>query len=217
MNLNWVQGSEALRIGKPNDMLLRADISAAQARREIYGQFIADEVGLRIVERVLANPVFRPLLELELNGCTGFQAARLLLSEALVRPVSFKARAQLFRSRPCEALELTPLGNATLWDEQEGLEDNRWFALLRGSIVGYSCIDDGSGICPTRDFLETALELPDLEILKRCVVSSTGERQFVDVGDTSKPVGEEQRAQASHWWSIVEGVDRSGRIVDLST
>lgn len=216
MNLNWVHGSEAVRIGKPNDMLLRANISAAQARKEIYGEFIADEVGLRIIERALANPVFRPLLELELNGCTGFQAARLLLSEALVRPVTFKARTQRFRSRPCEALELTPLGNAMLWDEQEGLEDNRWLTLLRGSIVGYSCIDDGSGICPTRDFLETALEFPDPHVLKRCVVSSTGERQFTDVGDTLKPVDEERRVRASHWWSIVEGVDRSGRIVDLS-
>jgi hypothetical protein len=81
--------------------------------------------------------------------------------------------------------------------------------------VGYCCIDDGQGICATRRFLQTALELPDPDILERVVRAESGEKQFPEAAALRKRVDDEQRAQSSHWWSTVEGSARSGLIVDL--
>jgi hypothetical protein len=75
------------------------------------------------------------------------------LSEELAIKTTFKARAQGFRGRECEFVEPSPLGMRILYEEHEGAEDNRWLGLLRGSLVGYCCIDDGQGICATRRFL----------------------------------------------------------------
>lgn len=202
-------------VDRPNDMLVKADRLAHQARQAVLQEYVTDAVGRRILARAMNSPTMRPLLELELNGCTSYRSARLLLSEELVARRTFKARAQGFRGRECEYIELTTLGMAALFEEQEGLEDNRWLALLRGSIVGYCCVDDGQGICPTRSFLETALELPDPDILERVVHPISGERQFPEAAALRKRIDPNQRAKMSHWWSAAEGGARSGLIVDL--
>jgi len=200
-----------------NDMLLKIDREAHEVQKRVIKTFVNDSVGQRIIERMLRNPTTRPLMELELNGCTSFQSARVLVAESFVQPKTFRARAQGFRGKVCEYLEPTSLGMAALFDEHEGLEDNQWVALLRGAIIGYSCVDYGSGICATRDRLETALELPDPELLHRCVHFASGEKQFPEAQSLGTLINDNQRAEASYWWSSVEAEKRSGQVLDFSS
>lgn len=205
-----------MNVVSANDMLLRFDREAHEAQTKVINAFVKDSVGRRIIERMLQDPTTRPLMELELNGCTTFQSARVLVAESLAQPKTFRARAQGFRGKVCEYLELTPLGMASLFDEHEGLEENRWIALLRGAIIGYSCVDYGSGICATRERLEAALEIPDPELLRRCVHFTSGDRQFPETSSLGTPINDTERTRASHWWSSAEVKNRSGKIHDLS-
>lgn len=216
MNLNWVQlGGGNMRTGEINEMLLRADRSAHEAKQAVLREFITDDVGRRLIQRLLDNPLIRPLLELKLNGCTTYRAARLLAAEELVKTEEFKVRPAPFRGRKCEAIEISQLGEIMLLEEREGLEENRWMLILQRSILGYSCIDDGNGISGTRAFIETSLELPDPDILKRLVRIWGGDRQFSEAGSISHQLKDEQRASAAHWWSEAPSLKRSGRIVEL--
>lgn len=202
-------------VEKPNEMLIKLERSCHQARQAIIQEFVTDAVGKNLINRTLGHPTLRALLELELNGCTSYQSARMLVAEGLARAETFKARAQLLRGKQCEYLEISQLGHLTLFDEQEGLEDNKFLSLLRGAILGYACVDYGQGICLTRELFETSLELPDIEILKRAVLTGSGEVQFPELRSLKSLVDEKGRAQASHWWSSIDDVQRSGRIVDF--
>ena len=206
-----------MRTGKTNEMLLRADILAHQAKQSVIEEFVTDMVGRRLINRLLDNPPLRPLLEIKLNGCTTYRATKLLVAEEFVKIEKFKARMSPFRGRECEAIEITTLGEMTIFEEQEGVENNKYISILHQAILAYSCIDDGNGICGTRAFLETALELPDQEILKRLVGVWTGARQFPDAISFDQNLKDEQRAQAAHWWSEAGNLSRSGKIVELST
>ncbi|WP_370311717.1 hypothetical protein [Sagittula sp.] len=197
------------------EMLLRADQSAYEAKQAVLREFITDNVGRRLIQRLLDNPSIRPLLELKLNGCTSYRSARLLAAEELVKIEEFKARPAPFRGRKCEAVEISQLGEILLAEEQEGLEENTWMSILQRSIVAYSCIDDGNGISGTRAFIETSLELSDSDILKRLVRIWGGARQFPDAGVASHQIEDAQRAGAAHWWSSEPNLKRSGRIVEL--
>ena len=204
-----------MRKGDTIEMLLRADLSAHEAKQKVLREYITDNVGRRLIQRLLDNPSVRPLLEVKLNGCTSYRAARLLAAEELVKTVEFKARPAPFRGRRCEAIEISHLGEIFLSEEQEGLEENTWMSILPYSIVAYSCIDDGSGISGTRAFIETSLELSDSDILKRLVRIWGGDRQFPDASAVSHQIEDEQRAGAAHWWSSEPSLKRSGRIVEL--
>lgn len=204
-----------MRIDAPNKMLVEIEEAANRSMMEILRRHIQDPVARKIVARAIDDKVFRGLLELELNGCTSLLSAKLLNVEGVIRHTTFKGRAAGFRGTDCSAIEITEMGEARLWSEQEGLEDNRWLGFFRGSILGYACIDFGEGICATRSYIETALELYDFAIMKRLVQLNTGVRQFPDIQAAVEKVSDAERAAAAHWWSAVEGIERSATIVDL--
>jgi hypothetical protein len=165
---------------------------------------------------MLGSPIIRPLLELELNGCTNFEAARVLMADELVLPVKFKSRAQGSHGMTCEGIELTNFGLSTLFQNQEGLDGNPWWELFRNAILGYACIDRGSGICGTRSRIESALELPDADILRRLVFIGNGERQLHLAVCGSKMIDSTLRASTASWWSHEADARRSGQIIDFS-
>lgn len=201
----------------PNDLLVRLEQSCRMARHTVLLDYVGDDVvGRKLIERILALPNMRALLELELNGCTSYQSARSLVAEGFARVATFKARAQLLRGRRCEYLELTDLGRMALFDEQEGLDGNKYLGLLKGAILGYACIDYGQGICVTRELLETSLELPDSELLKRVVLVGSGEEQFPELKSVKSLIDAQARAKASHWWSTLDVAERNSQIVDLA-
>lgn len=204
-----------MQTGETNEMLMRADLLAHEARQAVLREFITESVGRRLIQRLLDDPTFRPLLELKLNGCTTYRGARLLAPENLVKVENFKARPAQFRGKECEAIDITQVGEILIAEELDGLEENRWLSILQRSILAYSCIDDGNGICGTRAFVETALELPDPDILKRLVSVWNGSRQFPEATAINQKLNDEQRASASHWWSGSSSTARSGRIVEL--
>ena len=203
-------------VDRGNGRLVEIELASRHSTREIVERYVRDPVARRIVTRALNDQVFRGLLELQLNGCTSFRLAKVLISEEMIRATPFKARTSEFRDEECDGIEISALGEARLWSEQEGLEENQWLGMLRGAVIGYVCIDNGQGICATRSFIETALELQDYSILKRLVEQHAGRRQFPALTTVDEAVDDEQRAAAAHWWSALEGVGRSGRILDLS-
>ena len=164
----------------------------------------------------MGSPTVRPLLELELNGCTNFEAARVLLADSLIMPVKFKTRAQGFHGMVCEGIELTSFGFATLFENQEGLEGNSWWEFLTDAILGYACIDRGRGICGTRSRVETALELPDADIVKRLVFTGNGEPQLQREVRGSREINPALRASTASWWSDIGSAKRSGDVIDLN-
>ncbi|MDV7142963.1 hypothetical protein R3X27_09720 [Tropicimonas sp. TH_r6] len=200
---------------KPNDMLIEAERRAHKARLDVFAEHIDDPVGLRLLARLGGDLVFRSLLELELNGCTSFRGTQILMAGELVSLQAFKIRTGPFRGRECSSLQITGIGMAMMFEEQDGLEDNRWLEYLRGSVLGYACIDDGRGICATREFLETSIEIDDLEILKRCVHPYSGTFAFPEAWGMTGKVDAKTRASASKWWSSNISPKRSSVIISL--
>ncbi len=200
---------------QPNDMLIEADRRAHEVRLAVYAEHVDDPVGRQMLSRLGNDLVFRSLLELELNGCTSYRGTQVLLAGELVSATTFKLRAGRFRGRECRSLQITSIGMAMMFSEQEGLEGNRWFEYLRGSVLGYACIDDGKGICTTREFLETSLEINDIEILKRCVHPFGGSFLFPETWGIAGKITEKTRASASKWWSPDVYPKRSGAIISL--
>lgn len=88
--------------------------------------------------------------------------------------------------------------------------------LLKGAILGYACIDYGQGICVARELLETSIELPDSELLKRVVLVGSGEEQFPELKSVKSLIDAQARAKASHWWSTLDVAERNSQIVDLA-
>lgn len=204
-----------MRVDGPNDMLVKADRLAHQARRAVLDEYVTDAVARRIIARAMSHPTWRPMFELGLNGCTSHRSTCFLVSDGLAETGTFETDAQGFRGRQCECLELTSSGTEAFQAEQARLERIPSLGPLRGALVGYCCIDDGQGICATRRFLQTALELPDPDILERVVRAESGEKQFPEAAASRKRIDDEERTKSSHWWSAIEGSARSGLIVDL--
>ncbi|MDV7143520.1 hypothetical protein R3X27_12600 [Tropicimonas sp. TH_r6] len=200
---------------RPNDMLIEADRRAHRARLDVFEEYIDDPVGRRVLSRLGNDIVFRSLLELELNGCTSFRGTQVLNAGGLVTLSAFKVRAGRFRGRECLGQQVSEVGRDFLFYEQEGLEDSHWLGYLRGSVLAYACIDDGHGVCATREFLETSVEIDDLEILKRCVHPYGGAYLFPEAWGLSGKVSDKSRASASKWWSATTGPERSSAIVAL--
>lgn len=201
--------------GRPNDMLVQAETQAHRARLKVFEEHVDDPVGRRLLCRLANDVQFRSLLELELNGCTSFQGGQQLLGKELAFRTSFKARTTRFRGHQCHGLEISSFGTALLFEEQYGLEENRWLEYLRRAVLGYACMDEGKGICSTREFIETSLEIEDIEILKRCVDPASGAYQFPETGALSGRIDPKARASASVWWSSVPVTERSCEIIVL--
>lgn len=68
----------------------------------------------------------------------------------------------------------------------------------------------------TRELLETSLELPDSELLKRVVLVGSGEEQFPELKSVKSLIDAQARAKASHWWSTLDVAERNCQIVDLA-
>ncbi|WP_170516993.1 hypothetical protein [Ruegeria atlantica] len=185
-----------------------ADLAARKARDEVIVKSISQPLARRFVTSLLDRPFLRPLLELEINGCTSFEGALLLVGQELAHATKFRCRSQQFRGEECEALEISPLGWTTLAAEQVGLEDNRWMHLFREAIQGYVCVDQGAGICMSRPLYETALEIPDPALLERVVFINNGAKQFPHFRSGANQTDIGIRQEQSPWWST-DGQKRS--------
>lgn len=195
--------------------LLNADIAARNARDRAIIEAVSDPGAFHFMRRLLSNPTLRPLMELELNGCTNLEGALLLSSQEYVRTICFRGRSARFRAREFEALEMTPLGAAALMAECEGLEENHWLSEFQTAVEGYVCVDQGAGICLSRSHFETALEIPDPEVLVRVVFLNNGMRQIAEMYRKEEFIDAECRRDHSIWWSGT-GKGRKGvEVVDL--
>lgn len=206
MNANMKSGLSFLR---------NADIAARSARDKVIIEAVSDAGAFHFMRRLLSNPTLRPLMELELNGCTNLEGALMLSSQEYVRTTRFRGRSARFRAREFEALEMTSLGASALMSEVEGLEENRWLNEFQTAVEGYVCVDQGAGICLSRSHFETALEIPDPELLERVVFLNNGMRQIAELHRREDFIDAECRRDHSIWWSAT-GKGRNGvEVVDL--
>lgn len=121
----------------PHNIIPLYDLAARRARDNALLERVTEPLARRFVTNLLNRPVLRPLLELEINGCTNYEGALVLLGQELIQVTTFRCRSTGLRGTECEALEFTNLRWATLNAEQEGLEGNRWMALFRGAVGSY--------------------------------------------------------------------------------
>lgn len=200
----------------PRNIILLSELAARRARDEALKKELKPPLARRFLSKYLDHPVLRPLLELEINGSTSYEGALVLFGQELVKTTKFRCRSAALRGVNCEALEISSLGWAMLAAEQEGLEDNRWMQGLRAAIAHYACLDRGAGICMARAALETALEIPDPDILQRVVFLHSGMRQFANHPSQAQPIDDNLRSEHSFWWSI-DGEKRKGvAVIDLA-
>ncbi|MEY8832103.1 hypothetical protein AB9K29_03020 [Phaeobacter italicus] len=205
-----------MQMNGSNDMLVEMEKRLRATQAEIFERYVPDRIARRIVERLLSSATIRPMMELELNGCTSSESARILMAEELISISTFRSRAKGFFGQECEGIELSSLGISTLFEVQEGLEGNPWMSFIQGAIIAYACIDYGSGICGTRSRIESSLDHPDPDVFERFVFLRTGQYQFQCNRFSKTRVDSEERASTAGWWSVVDDVKRGGDILDFS-
>ena len=200
----------------PRSFLLLADIAARKARDEAIRTAVTDPSAVKFITALLSRPLLRPLLELEYNGCTTYESALLLSSHELVRTTRFRCRSASFRGQEFEALELSHLGVEALFLEQEGFDGSRWMKMFQTGVEGYACIDHGAGVCISREHFETALDIPDPEMLERVVYLSNGARQISKGFRAEEFVDEACRREHSTWWTLDGKPRTSVEVADLT-
>lgn len=203
-------------VDRPNDMLVEIEVAEKLSREKIVSTYEEDMVGQKVLSRFVGDQMLRGMMELQLNGCTSFQFARSLLLDGMAELAQFKARSGRFRGTSYAVVEPTDLGLEWLSAQKEDLEEDPSFSTFRGAVLGYSCMDFGDGICSTRSFLETAMELPDPEILERVVHPQFRTHLFPQAHTIKGGVTENQRAKNAQWWSTDHLAPRLGRIIDLT-
>uniref|UniRef100_A4WQQ1 Uncharacterized protein n=1 Tax=Cereibacter sphaeroides (strain ATCC 17025 / ATH 2.4.3) TaxID=349102 RepID=A4WQQ1_CERS5 len=167
----------------------------------------------------LTDPLWRPLVELEINGATSYEGALMLAGAGLVTSVSFVARSGRERGRSVPFVDFTDLGRECLNEYLcfSGKEDPCREALFQ-AIGSYLVVDRGSGIVATRSLLEVALEIDDWDILKRIRHLGTGcpFGMSYEVQPQDQAVTEEERMEMSQFFSDWDEERLGAKLIDLS-
>lgn len=202
-------------VARPNDMLLEIEAAERKGREKVIQSYAKNFLDQRYISKAVDDKRLRASTEILLNGCTDFRSARFLQLEGLAKSVDLRSRSDHFREKIFSAIELTDLGQTWVLAQHEGREDERYYSIFEGAILGYVCMDAGEGICATREFMETAADLPDPEILERIVHPVSGEHMFPNAHSMKNRITDDQRAKTARWWSIDPRAPRKARVIDL--
>lgn len=200
--------------------LYEADVAAKSAFLEAIRQKGGSK-GLNLKRSIqyLTDPLWRPLVELEINGATSYEGALMLAGAGLIISSSFVVRNG--RAGGCSApfVDLTSAGRESL-DEYlrfSGKGDSCREALFQ-AIGSYLVVDRGNGIVATRSLLELALEIDDWDILKRVRHLGTGGPFGMshEVRPQDQAITEEDRMEMSQFFSDWDEERLGAKLIDLS-
>ena len=129
--------------------------------------------------RVILDPFWRPLCELEVNGSTSFEGALILLGAKLVEEDRFMVRTGLAGGQSVEVIDLTEAGMQLFSDYARIVKNSDWAEPnLIDSLRSYAAIDTGAGIVSSRSLAEAAIENDDWVMLNRMRSITTGQFMF---------------------------------------
>ncbi|MAM00286.1 MAG: hypothetical protein CL583_17745 [Alteromonadaceae bacterium] len=132
--------------------------------------------------RVILDPFWRPLCELEVNGSTSFEGALILLGAKLVKEDAFMVRTGPAVGHSVEVIDLTEAGVQLFSDYARIVKNSDWQPDLIDSLRSYSAIDTGAGIVSSRSLTEAAIENDDWVMLNRMRSISNGQFMLQSFG-----------------------------------
>lgn len=168
---------------------------------------------------IVANPFWRPICELEVNGATDYIGGLALLALGYASPRTFTVRSGPYIGTVVEALEFTPDGEHYFDDISKihRQRDTDWEMRcnLIDRVANYAAVDFGVGIVARRSALEIALETDDFDYLNR-VRRITNETYQFNHRETFKAVDAGDRARLLHTVSEWETSRPRAEIIDAS-
>ena len=123
-----------------------------------------------LTRKLLADPLWRPLCELEVNGATSVEGGLMLMASGLIENRPFIIRGGPAKGSTVAAVDLTERGMAQFshYCGENGTDDKQDFmSSLIDSLQAYAAIDFGSGLIATRSMIEGAIDFDDWDLLKR--------------------------------------------------
>lgn len=173
------------------------------------------------IRAMLADPVLRPMLELNENGATNYENALMLASLGFLASKTERITTGQFTGARVQCVSLTDNGRQYISNWQVEMQSihtdatpNPFDVLLR-FIRSYLVIDRGSGIVATTRVAKVALELNDKRILSRMVSMEYALFQF-DLDAVIHDATETAWMKLASTWSNTFDSSRTGAsVVDL--
>lgn len=183
------------------NLFLRSALTASERRRAL---------------KIILDPFWRPLCELEVNGTTTYEGALLLLSSRFIHSKTFQVRHGHAVGSFIEYVDFTDAG-LQLFSEYAGQEyDDGLRERLINSLMCYAAIDNGNGIVARRSAIEAAIDIDDEEFLIRLRSVSVGTYSFsgFEAGMTATLA---ERTEALAFVSGWDGERTGAEIVQLGS
>jgi len=161
-----------------DDVLVRASLAAKRAWNNQLEIGLIDNEVINQFSTLLSHSFYRPLLELELNGCTNLRGARVLVESWLAKPVDYSMVCDWTAQSRFEGLEISKIGRNELRATIEDMGGCKYLPDFKRAIRIYLCIDEGHGICASSGLIRRALADSSQPLLGRLVFVNCGGRQF---------------------------------------
>ncbi len=174
-------------------------VAAAHAAffKTVFSESSLTDAEQHLARKLLADPMWRPLCELVVNGVTSYEGGLVLKACDLVQNMPFVVRGGPATGTTVTAVELNNNGVAqfSAYCDGPGTNEKQDFHYsLIDALRAYAAIDSGSGLIAKRSAIEGALEFDDWDLLKRLKHLPYGSPMFRDYsllpGDARVPRGE---------------------------
>lgn len=181
------------------NFLVGAELSAqAVSARE----FISELTSLEDAAKLCAAmnwPYVRPLLELQINDAVDASGGLILQALGFARMEKIFRDYRSEKGREFSVISLTEQGHSRLDWLYHCYSKDRWFAALEECIEGYDCRDLGAGIAIGADFLTSAIQYDEADVLGRVITPDALRFQFSKL----KPVPRTSRSQVPRVGNVI--------------
>ncbi len=191
-------------------VLISAAIAGRRARDRELENDLQDPSMVELFKSILDHAFLLPLMELKLNRCTSFQGGQILAEQNLAQYFCFSSVTPMLFGDTFISLEVTKIGENEFREAFRELPYGRHLAYFENALSAYACIDFGTGVCGTQEFIEHALLSSDRSLIERIVDAETGGNLFSQA-EIEKVMG----ACVSQRGSVFPSASR-GAVVDLA-
>lgn len=147
-------------------------VTAAHAEffKEVFSDSPLTDIDQHDARKVLADPLWRPLCELEVNSATSVEGGLMLMASGLIENKPLIIQKGPAKGSTVACVELTETGMVKFSNYLGGYgtdELHDFMCSLIDSLRAYAAIDFGSGLVATRYMIEGAIDFDDWDLLKR--------------------------------------------------
>ncbi len=202
-------------------ILLQVDKAAHVLWEHSFRAALGSGIWQGNVRAMLADPLLRPMLEINENGATNYENALMLTSLGFLASKTERITTGQFTGARLQCISLTDHGRQYISNWQDAMQSVHTdatphpFDVLLRFIRSYLVIDRGSGIVATTGVANFALKLNDRRILSRIVSIENAVFQF-DLGTLARDAPETAWMKLAGSWSNTPVSSRTGAsVVDL--